>query len=159
MPRPRNKERKIGKHKKDDMMSALLMIENGSSIRTAAKTSKIPYPTLRRYVKKKREHGDNISLEQRYDINKAFTEEHEQILLQYYNDCALMFYGLTIKECRKVAYEIAKVNGIKIPSSERDKMSGLEWFRFFKKRHLDISVKKLEAVSLVRYFLIIWRNR
>ncbi|CAF4865949.1 unnamed protein product [Pieris macdunnoughi] len=57
-----------------------------------------------------------------------------------------MFYGLTIKECRKVAYGMAKVNGIEIPSSwERDKMSGLGWFRLFKKRHPDISVKKPEA--------------
>ncbi|CAG5053200.1 unnamed protein product [Parnassius apollo] len=126
------------------------MVENGSSIRTALKTSKIPNPTLRRYVRKKREHGDNISLEPKYDINKVYTGEHEEILLKYYKDCALMFYGLAIKECRKVAYEMAKVNSIKIPSSwERDKMSGLEWFRFFKKTP-DISVKKPEAVSLAR---------
>lgn len=46
---------------------------------------------------------------------------------------------------------MAKHNGIKIPSSwERDQLSGLEWFRFFKKRHPDISVKKPEAVSLAR---------
>lgn len=37
MPRPLNKERKIGKHKKDDMKSALMMVENGHSIRKAAK--------------------------------------------------------------------------------------------------------------------------
>ncbi|CAG4958823.1 unnamed protein product [Colias eurytheme] len=151
MPRPKNKERKIGKHTKEDMMSALQMVQNGNSIRTAAKTCKIPYATLRRYVKNKSEHGDNISLVPRYDINKVFTEEHEQILLKYYKDCALMFYGLTVKECRKVAYEMAMRNGIKMPSSwKRDQLAGLEWFRFFKKRHPDISVKKPEAVSLAR---------
>ncbi|CAG5029830.1 unnamed protein product [Parnassius apollo] len=150
MQMPRNKDRKIGKHKKDDMMSALLMMENSSSIRTAAKTSKIPYPTLRRYVKK------NVNMVIIYHLNRGmilivFTEEHEQIILKYYKDCALMFYGLTIKECRKVAYEMAKVNGITIPSSwERDKMSGLEWFRFFKKRAPDFSLKKPEAVSFAR---------
>lgn len=97
MPRPKNKERKIGKHKKEDMMSALRMVQTGYSIRTAATSCKIPYPTLRRYVKNNREHGDNISLVPRYDINEVFTEEHEQILLKYYKDCALMFYGLTVK--------------------------------------------------------------
>ncbi|CAH2095091.1 unnamed protein product [Euphydryas editha] len=151
MPRPKNKERKIGKHTKEDMMSALQLVQNGNSIRMAAKTCKIPYPTLRRYVKNKSEHGDNISLVPRYDINKVFTEEHEQILLKYYKDCALMFYGLTVKECRKVSYEMAMRNGIKMPSSwKRDKLAGLEWFRFFKKRHPDISVKKPETVSLAR---------
>ncbi|CAH2086467.1 unnamed protein product [Euphydryas editha] len=128
MPRPKNKERKIGKHTKEDMMSALQMVQNGNSIRTAAKTCKIPYHTLRRYVKNKSEHGDNISLVPRYDINKVFTEEHEQILLKYYKDCALMFYGLTVKGGRKNGFVSSKK----------------------KKKHPDISVKKPESVSPAR---------
>lgn len=151
MPRPKIKERKIGKHKREEMQAALKMVDNGTSIRKTAKNCNIPYPTLRRYVKNKRELGDNISLVPRYDVNKVFTEEHEQLLLKYYKDCALIFYGLNVKECRKVAYEMAKVNDIKVPSSwERDSLAGLEWFRSFRNRHPDISVKKPEAVSLAR---------
>lgn len=151
MPRTKNKVRKIGKHTEEDMFSALRMVGNGNSIRTAAKNCKIPYPTLRRYVQNKRKYGDNISLVPRYDINKVFIKEQEEVLLKYYKDCALMFYGLTVKECRKVAYEMAKVNCIKMPRSwKRDQLAGLEWFRFFKKRHPDISVKKPEAISLAR---------
>lgn len=114
------------------MKSALMMVENGHSIRKAAKQYQISYPTLRRYVRNKLLHGENISLTPRYDINKVFSQKHEQILLEYYKDCALKFYGLTVKECRKVAYEMAKMNVIKMPSSwERDQMAGLEWIRFF----------------------------
>lgn len=47
----------------------------------------VKFPRLHCDVTLKRVHGDNISLEPRYDINKVFTEEHEQILLKYYRLC------------------------------------------------------------------------
>lgn len=90
------------------MISALQMVEHGTSIRTAAKTWKIPYPTFRRYVKKRREHGENISLVPGHDINKVFTTGQEEILLKYYKDCALVFYGLTVKECLNFCFAFRK---------------------------------------------------
>lgn len=151
MPRRKKQERKIGKHTKTNMEMALKAVEVGSSIRQAAKDHNIAYPTFRRYANKWKEVGENMSLVPRYDINRVFSEEQEKSLLEYYKECALLFYGLTVKDCRYVAYEMAKKNNLKIPPAwERDGLAGLEWFRSFKQRHPEITVKKPEPVSLAR---------
>lgn len=61
-----------------------------------------------------------------------------------------MAYGLKPMQLRKLAYEIAKINGLKCPASwEKTGMAGQKWMRGFLKRH-NLSVRKAEACSLTR---------
>lgn len=49
-----------------------------------------------------------------------------------------MFYGLTARDCRQIAYEMAKMNNLPVPESwEKNKMAGIDWFRGFRKRFPD----------------------
>lgn len=71
--------------------------------------------------------------------------------MHYIEYCARLFYGLTTKDCRCVAYQMAKANNIKIPQSWIDpEMAGFEWLRSFRKKHPEISLRKPEACSLAR---------
>lgn len=147
--------RKRGGHSATNMLKALRLHRSGESIRKAAKTYNIAYPTLRRYVAKNLHVNVEDLAEKRllpkYENHLVFTIEQEEIYKEYIKECALKFYGLTPRDCRKVAYQMAKVNNLTIPESwKRDEMARKEWFRSFKKRHPDISIKKPEACSLAR---------
>lgn len=154
MPKKRPICRKIGNHTKEIMKDALLEIASGKKIRAVAKEKNIPFSTLQRYAAKAKAAStriDDMRLVPHYDINKVFTEEQEQALTEYYNNCALMFYGLTTKDCRKVAYEMAIINKIKIPNSwVTNQMAGIDWLKSFRKRHSELSLRKPEACSLAR---------
>ncbi|KAJ2937102.1 hypothetical protein O0L34_g19464 [Tuta absoluta] len=143
-------KRKKGAHTAADMKQAIDHHLRGFSIRKSAKEYNIPYPTLRRYVIKYLK-DDTCSLVPNYEVNSVFTPEQENELKEYAIECAQKFYGLSSKEFRKVAFQMAKINNIKMPSTwETNKMAGKDWLQAFKHRHPDISVKKAEACSLAR---------
>lgn len=142
--------RKIGSHSEDDVRTAIQLFLNGYSIRKAAKEVNLPYPTLRRYVHKYK-NNPNCRLTPNYEVNMVFSKEQEGILKSYLVDCASKFYGVSSKECRRIAYQMAKINNIKMPTSwEASKMAGKEWLHSFKKRNPEITIKKPEPCSLAR---------
>lgn len=150
MGRVKKEERKIGNHSEKTMLRAILLVRNGETIRKAAKECKLPYPTLRRYVRKY-EKDENTNLVPNYEVNSIFTSSQEKELKEYIIDCSNKFYGLTAKDTRRLAYQMAIMNDIKVPPSwEERKMAGKEWLRSFRKRHPDISLKKPEPCSLAR---------
>ncbi|ESO12325.1 hypothetical protein HELRODRAFT_158821 [Helobdella robusta] len=62
-----------------------------------------------------------------------------------------MMYGISTKECRKIAYEMTKINGIRFPTTwKTEECAGLKWFRLFMKRHPSLSIRSPEACSLLR---------
>ena len=62
-----------------------------------------------------------------------------------------MFYGLPIKECRCIAFEMATINKISIPQRwHKDSMAGNDWMNNFRKRHPDLSLRTPEGCSLSR---------
>ncbi|XP_052741963.1 uncharacterized protein LOC112051831 isoform X2 [Bicyclus anynana] len=153
MPNKRLLWRKIGNHTEEDMKKALQDIRSGKKIRAVARELKIPFSTLQRYAAKVKASTspENVRLVPHYDTNRVFTDEQEQALKEYYQNCALMFYGLTTKDCRTVAYEMAVLNKIKIPQSwDVNKMAGIDWLKSFRQRHSELSLRKPEACSLAR---------
>lgn len=114
-------KKKRGGHSADNMLKALKLHRSGESIRNAAKICNISYPTLRRYVAQ----YSGVNLEDlvekkllpNYENHLVFTPEQENIFKDYIKECALKFYGLTTKDCRKVAYQMAKINNVTIPDS------------------------------------------
>lgn len=143
--------RKIGATSQVEMKKAVdLHIKNGVSIRKASRDCKIPYPTLRRYVKKYLQDSSAV-LEPNYAVNKVFTSEQEDALHEYIVDCSNKFYGLSTKDCRRLAYEMAEINKISMPSTwVTNKMAGKDWLQNFRRRHPDLSLKKPEACSVAR---------
>lgn len=150
MGRTKTENRKIGGHDARDMKKAVDLVKNGMSIHKAATECNLKYSTVRRYVKKHETH-DNARFVPNYEVNAIFSREQEEILKAYISECALMFYGLTAKETRQLAFELAIANKLKVPSSWlSNQMAGVDWLRSFRKRHSDISLRKPEACSLAR---------
>jgi hypothetical protein len=72
-------------------------------------------------------------------------------LSQYIVTVAKMHYGLTTKGVCEFVFEYSEANAKEMPQMwYRDKCAGEEWFRQFKKRHPNLSIRKPEATSLAR---------
>jgi hypothetical protein len=62
-----------------------------------------------------------------------------------------IYFGLSPKDIRKIAFELAISNNLKVPESwESNKLAGSDWFTSFMKRHLSLSIRTPEATSLAR---------
>lgn len=62
-----------------------------------------------------------------------------------------MYFGLTRKQCRGLAYDFAKKLNLPVPTAwEICAMAGIDWLRGFLKRHPEISIRKPQATSLAR---------
>ena len=64
-----------------------------------------------------------------------FTDAQETMIFEYLLKASNIYFGLSSKECQKLAYRFAKANRIEIPKSWYDKQqSGPDWLTsFFKK--------------------------
>nr|CAI5851174.1 unnamed protein product [Callosobruchus analis] len=151
MPRP-EMPRTRGNTTAASMKAALLRIQMGDSLRKVSGTTGIPFTTLRRYYSKSKAEGTvDIRLVPNYEVNRVFSLEQEKVLSDYFRYCALLFYGLSTKDCRKVAYQMAKKNNLKIPKSwTTHEMAGKDWLKAFRKRHPELSLRRPEPCSLAR---------
>ncbi|KAJ8945485.1 hypothetical protein NQ314_009238 [Rhamnusium bicolor] len=149
---PRLKKKKTDRVLNTDAIkSAILAIRSGSSIRKAAKDNGIDKETLRKHYKNVGEtNEETIVISQNYGWNKIFTKEQEDILVNYILKCCEMGYGFSREQARKLAYEMAVKNDIKIPDNwKKSTTAGIEWYKGFYKRHPQLSLRKPEATSLM----------
>lgn len=120
MPR-KPKLRKIGNTSADTMEYAVNLVCNENlSVRAAADQCNIKFQTLARYVKKKQE-NPNAKMEPNYLHRQVFKPGQEKILTDYLLTCSKMAYGLTEEDTRKLAYELAIKNNLKVPLSWEQK--------------------------------------
>lgn len=78
------------------MRKAVQLVEEGKSLRFAASATGVKYPTLFRYVRKKRNAADaNIRMRPNYECRRIFSLEQERSLVDYILKSSKMFYGLS----------------------------------------------------------------
>ncbi|KAF2900936.1 hypothetical protein ILUMI_05249 [Ignelater luminosus] len=142
------KERKIGTVTAKQMSAAVdLVLKDNYFIRAAAERLNI------KYVTKKRRNPDIplAGMAPNYAVRGIFSAEQEDELGEYITKCSKMAYGISTKECRKLAFEMAIRNNIKVPDSWHVcKSAGVEWMRHFLKRRRNISIRQPAACSLSR---------
>ncbi|XP_071056456.1 uncharacterized protein [Onthophagus taurus] len=108
----------------------------------------VPQSTLERYVKKRKENPDYKIDKMAGKFKNIFTAEQELEIVNYLKSMEARLFGLTIKELRHLAYQLAVRNGIgnKFPNGT----AGQDWVSGFFKRHPTLSVRKPEATSGAR---------
>ncbi len=97
------------------MRAAVLLVNDGKSIREAAKAKGVSFQTLHRYVKKMKEQGQDVRMCPKYNSRQIFTEEQEEILAEYLQVSSKMRYGVTPLDCRRLAFQMATRNNIPVP--------------------------------------------
>lgn len=155
MPRQRVRKTTRGQSDLSLYKDAYDEVKTGKSLRKAAEKYGVNYVSLLRYVRKRdeanRKHEqDNVHMGY-VPHNRVFNENQERELSKYLIRCADIYFGLSTKGVRKLAYELTvKYNLSRPPTWNKNEMAGEEWFRSFMRRNPNLSVRAAQATSLSR---------
>ncbi|KAI5718190.1 hypothetical protein M8J77_017673 [Diaphorina citri] len=79
---------------------------------------------------------------------QVFTEDMEKMLEDYIKKASDIYYGLSPKEIRKLAYQYGSALNVSMPPSWAEKeLAGADWFSSFLKRHPSLSIRTPEATT------------
>ena len=60
------------------------------------------------------------------------------------------FYGVSVAQCRSMAYEMAVANNVNVPASwKKAEMAGYDWYPSFKRRH-KLAIRTTEPTTMGR---------
>ncbi|XP_049867446.1 uncharacterized protein LOC126367763 [Pectinophora gossypiella] len=156
----RNYKRKTdrGKWNEEDMRRAVAaVLTDRMGFLRASATYDVPKSTLERRVRKARE-TVNDDTDSDNDCGKkhlgrfktVFTAEQENELAEYVKSMEARLFGLTGKELRIIAYQLAQRNHIDNPFNTETGMAGEDWLSGFLKRHPDLAYRRPEPTSAAR---------
>ena len=74
----------------------------------------------------------------------VFDSVFEGQLTQHCLKMQKTFYGFSVKQCRKLAFDLAEKNRLNHPFSKTEKMLGANWMSCFLKRHPELSLHEAE---------------
>lgn len=136
---------------REAMKSAITAVRNKEmGYKAASKTFSVPRATLKDYIKK----GEGKSAEEL--IGKSigrkpvFSRELEAELVTYCKDMENHYYGLTLNDLRRMAFQLAIRNNVAHPFSFGKKTAGRKWLRLFLQRHPTLSTRTPQSLSLAR---------
>lgn len=131
------------------MKNAIEEVNRGMPVKTAARIFKLPRMSLKRRVTDKNKVAklDKKTLGSRHPV---FSPEQEQELVKHILDFESRMYGLTTRDLRQLAYQLAEKNRIPHPFSHVEKAAGKDWLSGFRRRHREISLRCPEATSAAR---------
>lgn len=128
----------------DQLKAAIESVRNGEKIRTVGRKYGIHEATLRKRLKVGLTGGPNMGRKAVFNKTQESEISVHLILL------AKLFYGVTLTELRRMAYEYAERNNIKHNFNKATKLAGKDWAQAFIKRNPQLSLRKPEATSINR---------
>ena len=150
MPRVYIRKTDKGQVPREVMERAIQAVKEGMPVRKAAKTYSIAHTTLNNNLVKAKK-DSTAKLEPNYKHSHIFNQEQETSIANYLEKCSGMFHGLTTKNVRTLAYEMAFLNRIEMPATWTEKqIAAREWLFGFLRRHETLAIRQPEATSLAR---------
>ncbi|XP_055308978.1 uncharacterized protein LOC129572890, partial [Sitodiplosis mosellana] len=136
---------------------------NKHSIRSVADRMGISHNTLTRYVKILDEANlDVSSVDDKVLVEflagnatpgkkPIFTAAQEKALMNYLITASNVYYGLSIAELKRLAYQFAKLIEAKYPAAwDENKQASSDWYYAFMNRHKNLSLRTPEQTSINR---------
>ena len=144
MPRTRKRTTEKAKWTEESLKEAINAVLNGNSVKSTAKKYSIPRSTLRDRLK------TNITDKPTLGRKPLFTAQQEKEIAEHVLLLSKLFFGISIIELRRLAFELAEANGLPHTFNTKTKLAGPDWIYGFLKRNPGISLRKPEATSLNR---------
>ena len=107
--------------------------------------------TLNRYIKKHHNSIPSSIPSYNTESKQVFSEAQESELESYIKKAADIYFGLSPKDVRVLAFQCAKEFNIKMPSTwEEKECAESDWLNGFLRRHPSLSIRVPEPTSLAR---------
>ena len=124
--------------------------KNGQSIRMAAGSSSAATMTLMDAIRCSRITNGEI-IETSFKNRMVLTQEMKKLLADCLRNISKMFYGLTPTQTKSFAFQYAKANNVKYPSTwDKNEQAGRDWFTGFMERNNDLSLRIPEQTSFCK---------
>ena len=138
-----------GKWSAEELHLAVAAYLNGDhGLNECARIYNVPKPTIKRHAENKNKNAiGDIKI---FGRSKVFTNEVELELEQHILKLEEMMFGLTMKDVRKLAFQLAERNGLVHNFNTEQGMAGRKWYYSFLKRHPKLSYRQPEATSIAR---------
>ncbi|CAH1970074.1 unnamed protein product [Acanthoscelides obtectus] len=131
------------------MKKAIKLYKTGAfGLNAICKRYQVPKPTFKRHLL-----GTNVKAKEGLKSLgrvQVFSTEVEQELENQILKMEEIFFGLTIQDIRRAAYQFAEKNGIKHNFNKVKGTAGKAWFYNFMKSHPKVSLRQPESTSLAR---------
>lgn len=144
----RNYKRKKDYPKWDivSMENAVSKVKNKEmSARKAAQLYEITRTCLLRRLKK-----DIVTGPRNDHFKPVFNPEQKKVFVNHILDLESRFYGLTLLDVRKLAFDLAEELKIEHCFNKAKRLAGKDWLSAFRKRHTNLSVREPESTSIAR---------
>ena len=139
-----------GSWREEDMIRALERVRASEmSFREASRYYEVPRSTLERRVNA----HNKIAVDGKKHLGRfitTFDNDFEKELMQYAKDMESRFFGITCRDLRKLAYDLAERNNVEHRLNKESGLAGKKWLRLFLRRHPSLSLRQPEATSYAR---------
>lgn len=140
------------KWSQESLTRALATIKReGTSVKQAAKDYDIPRQTLARYLQQSvAEESPEEKAKQIGSFKTVFSPDEERELVSHILKMEVRCYGITTREIRSLAYQLAIRNGKAHCFNTEKQLAGWDWLHGFRKRHPELVLRSPEATSAAR---------
>lgn len=119
-------------------------------LKKASAQFNVPKTTIRSYVQKKLK-DDNVELKKSLGYYvPVFSSAQETEFVEYLQEMEARLFGLTMINCRHLAFQLAEKNNLVHPFNKDIQMAREDWMKSFLSRHPELTLRKPEATSGVR---------
>ncbi|XP_026819139.1 uncharacterized protein LOC113557788 [Rhopalosiphum maidis] len=142
------KRGKYGKWSEEDLQHAIRAYSNNIyGLNQCQRVYGVPKATIKR-------HSDNKNIfvngQKKFGTPTTFKIDMEKELVSHILALDSLFFGYTITDIRKLAYDIAEKYSLNHKFNKEKKIAGKKWFYLFMKRNPNIVLRQPEATSMAR---------
>lgn len=147
-PSPRTARRKTWD--KQAMISGIVAVrEKSMGLKKAAKHFSVPKTTLQRFVNQTEFSAEEL-VEKKLGRKPVLSDYLEKQLVQYLLLMESKYHGLTRRDVKVMAFQLAERNNLKHPFGAKEE-AGRAWLDHFLRRHQDkLSIRKPTGTSISR---------
>lgn len=128
-----------------DMKLAIVEVKSGNmGLLKASKLFSVPRTTLQRRLQ------SNSIKKKMGCFATVFNKEQEDELVAHIFDLEKRFFGITAKDLRGLAFQLAEKNGIQHRFNKSSGLAGKDWLSGFRARDKELSLRTPEATSKAR---------
>jgi len=143
-----SKRGQYGQWSEQDLQLAVAAYTNGDyGLNKSAQIYNVPKATLKRHADGNYVH---VNLAKSFGRPAVFDSNMEQQLVNHLLHLESLFFGVTIMDIRKLAFDIAENISLIHNCNKEKKTAGKKWFYGFMKRNPQLCLRQPEATSMPR---------